>query len=380
MIRFFKASPFYDVYLDEFYSAHPEMKEASYETQLNAIFNECIAWADFWKINLEKTGRVQAMEVITNARILQQQWAIENGVTYTEEGWMFEILQAQVSAFQPDVFFPHDYFHLNRDFIQKVRLQNPCIRLVIGYDGYGLGDPERFRGTDLMLSCARFISEFYDQHGYSSYFLPFGFETGILDRLEKRPPSIDISFTGSVIVRSQFHNERLRMLAAIASQLPLSLWAASFPQNWQPWKKDQLRRIKQGRYQEFLDVWRLGRINRGSLSGLDMYQCLADSRFTLNHHIDVSGPVAGNSRLTEATGVGTCLVTDWKPNLHEFFDPETEVVSFRTPEEAIEKMRYLSEHEAERRKIAKAGQKRTLTQHTFFARIQEILPVIENRL
>lgn len=380
MIRFLKASPFYDVYLDEFYTKHPEMLSASYSAQLEAIMSYCIAWSDFWKINLEKTGKFIGIEIITNAKILQQQWAKENGVKYSEANWMFEILEAQIRVFQPQVFFPHDYFHLNKDFIQKVRKENPCIQVVIGYDGYGLGDPERFRGTDLMLSCAQFISDFYSQNGYNAYFLSFGFETSILNKIKIREPRYELSFVGSVIVRNNFHNERLRMLAAVSSKVNLSLWAASFPTNWQPWKKDQLRRIKHKKYQEFIDVLKLGRINKGTKSGLEMYQCLADSKFTLNHHIDVSGPVAGNSRLTEATGVGTCLVTDWKPNLHEFFQLDTEVVTFKTPEEAIEKIQYLNRNEPERAKIAKAGQERTLKDHSFYKKVCEVVPLIENLL
>jgi spore maturation protein CgeB len=378
MIKLLKASPFYPSYLDDFYNQNPEALHWSYSRQVGAILAEGIGWADFWKSNLEKTGRYEVQEIITTSKHLQTTWAKENNIKYNDDNWFTEILKAQVESYCPDIFFPHDYLNIHSDLISEIKRSVSSIRLVIGYDGYGLGDGNRFKGTDLIISCAQFICDFYSTHGYETWFMPFGYETSINDKLIKRPPIYDVSFCGSVIVRENFHNERLRMLSEISSEIPLSLWAASFPTHWEPWKKDQLRRLKHGRYKEFIDVWKLGRINQGTKSGISMYQCLLDSKFTLNHHIDVSGPVAGNSRLMEATGAGTCLVTDWKPNLFEFFEPNTEVVTFKTPSEAISKIKYLMTNEKERAQIAQAGQKRTLRDHTFQDRMQKLIPVMEN--
>ena len=47
-------------------------------------------------------------------------------------------------------------------------------------------------------------------------------------------------------------------------------------------------------------------------------------------------------RLFEATGVGTLLVTDWKKNLHEMFEPGKEVIVYHSPEECAEHDRVLS--------------------------------------
>jgi spore maturation protein CgeB len=74
-------------------------------------------------------------------------------------------------------------------------------------------------------------------------------------------------------------------------------------------------------------------------------------------------------RLFEATGMGACLLTDWKPNLTELFEPDVEVAVYRTPAECVDKAHYLLEHDAERRAIAAAGQRRTLRDHTYERRI-----------
>ena len=99
-----------------------------------------------------------------------------------------------------------------------------------------------------------------------------------------------------------------------------------------------------------------------------MYQTLRNSRLTWNFHIDLSPISANNLRLYEATGIGTCLVTDWKQNLSQLFEPDREVVTYRSVEECAEKVRWLLEHTSERDSIARAGQARTLKDHTFMQR------------
>jgi spore maturation protein CgeB len=101
---------------------------------------------------------------------------------------------------------------------------------------------------------------------------------------------------------------------------------------------------------------------------------------TLNHHVDVAEAYAGNLRLFEATGVGTLLVTDWKKNLHEMFEPGKEVIAYRTSEECVELVRYYLDHDDERREIAAAGQRRTLRDHTYHQRMQELVSLVQKHL
>jgi spore maturation protein CgeB len=110
-----------------------------------------------------------------------------------------------------------------------------------------------------------------------------------------------------------------------------------------------------------------------------MYQILHGSKVTVNHHGDVA-PYANNMRLFEATGVGALLVTDWKVNLHEMFEPGREVVAYRNPEECVELVQYYLEHDEEREAIARAGQERTLREHTYYHRMQELVEIIAKHL
>ena len=108
-----------------------------------------------------------------------------------------------------------------------------------------------------------------------------------------------------------------------------------------------------------------------------MYQVLRRSRITLNSHIDLAGREAGNMRLFEATGVGAFLLTDFKDNLHTLFAPEREVAAWRSIDECLAAIeRYLADDNA-RSTIAKAGQTRTMAQHTYRHRAAEILDFVD---
>jgi spore maturation protein CgeB len=78
----------------------------------------------------------------------------------------------------------------------------------------------------------------------------------------------------------------------------------------------------------------------------------------------------------EVTGMGTCLVTDWKENLEDLFEPDQEVVAFKSVDEAVDKITFLRENPVEIEKIAQAGMRRTLRDHTYNHRALDMHNII----
>ena len=123
--------------------------------------------------------------------------------------------------------------------------------------------------------------------------------------------------------------------------------------------------------QSWSDYKLISRISKPNLFGIEMYRKLAESRIGLNIHIDASGDRTGNMRLFEVTGMGACLLTDRKSNLADFFEEGQEVVVFDNVKDAVAKLRWLSENPDACEKIARAGQKRTLRDHSLKHSIYE---------
>ena len=262
-----------------------------------------------------------------------------------------------------------------------------------------------------MLSCSPETVKYIHDLGGDCYHINHGFDPRVLEKvILKRTPSLGFIFIGSITKGSDFHNHRERIILDLIDNTELQIWAnikepslreriglairigvydsyrtleevnvqkktlAKIPllRKASGWKS----RPKLGKYVDD----RIAQRSHPPIFGLAMFQKLHDSKVVFNVHGDNARNSASNMRLFEATGVGTCLLTDWKDNLPGLFKPEVEAVTYRSTEECIEKVKYLLEHEEERKAIAEAGQQRTLCDHTIRQRVEQIDEIIQTHL
>jgi spore maturation protein CgeB len=369
LIRLFKSSTVYPEYLDRFYALRPGLESQPYEAQLAEIMSDRFGWSDFWKQHLESTGRFAAAETIFNYKPLQKAWARDAGARYSESNWMVDILQAQMEAFKPDVWFVHGY-EISPELRLRMRNRMPWIRWVIGWDGIVKNDADFYAGCDHVLVCHPDSAAYYPRHGMRAHHFRLGFETSLLDKAAAALPLHQVTFVGGVSLSDGGHNRRLEVLDQVSRKLEVSYWLSGNV-GFGGLASACVSQLRHGRpgfalglLSKLPAATRLGRLSRGAVFGLEMYRVLAASRIVLNVHIDSAREKAANMRLFEATGAGSCLVTDWKENLGELFDVEREIVTFRSPGECVDKIRFLLQHEKERAAIARAGQIRTLRDHS----------------
>jgi spore maturation protein CgeB len=394
-LRFQKLTTFYPHYLQQFYTERPGLAAKPFESQHEALMLDCFGQADFWAVALSRLG-YETQEVVANVEPMQKRWAEERGLVYDEHRWGLDIVAAQVRAFRPELLFVDDHHFFPAPFVRQLRSESPSIRLVLGWCGAPYTDPAIFRECDLVLCCIPEMVEHFRRDGHRSHHLNHAFEPRILERINTdSEPTMDFAFIGSIIIREGFHQERVKLLLDLVEKTELRLWTDSSRPSWQQRAGTLLRRtaydavhsadgvaflkplLRAAPFTRRVAQWKarpllpqgiaepLLRRARPPLFGLRMFQKLQDTRVALNTHIDISPRSASNMRLFEATGIGTCLLTDWKANESELFEPDVEMVSYRSSEECIEKVRYLLDHEDERRRIALAGQRRTLSCHTF---------------
>lgn len=376
-IVFVKTSPLYHESIVGIYNQLPELIEKSYAEQLDFVMSQRFGWSDSWGKYLNKLDGYSAYEIILNAEPLQKQWAKENSCKYSDDSWIIDILVAQLSELKADIWFCND-FSIDNKTRKKIRGLVPSIKLLIGWDGIAYNSTEYFHGCDMVISCLSGSSEYYSSHGFKSYTFHHAFDPDILDCLIYRDHLYNVSFLGSVFLRDGGHRSRLEILSKLISRIDIDCWVSGLiPADRKQFRKEQFKRLKRGKFAEFIDVGRVAARNRGQVFGRDMFQVLADSRMTINTHIDIAGNKAANMRLFEATGVGTCLVTDWKENIGDFFVPDEEVVCFKSTAECVDKVRMLIKDDALRNRIALAGQKRTLESHSFEKRIRSFTKYIE---
>ncbi len=377
-IKMVRASTFYPQVINSIYESDKQLDSKSYEQQYQVLMDTLFGWANFWKLSADKIDNFDIIELVLNNERLQKTWAKDNKAFYEEKNWLLNILVKQLEHYQPNILFADDSSIFPNGFLTQLKKQIPSIQLIIGWDGLKHDNIELYAEYDVILTPVKDSVEFYKKNNKYSYFSPFGFETSILDKIDtSRQKQYDTSFVGSIFYAKDYHIKRFETLGHVASKIELNLWASSFinkseKQQWQPYRYLQRQRLMQGKYKEWFYIWQLASINKGSVFGKEMYQTLFDSKITINQHIDVATKLAGNMRLYEATGIGTCLVTDWKENMHEFFKIDEEVVTYKTSQECVDKIKYLLKNEEHRNRIAKAAQKRTLENYSFERRVRDV--------
>ncbi len=364
----------YYEFLSSLYATNPGLCEKSYNEQIRERYESLFGLADFYSSNLRKLGH-EAWDIYFNNRLMQSKWAEENELKTSsdwqwqfrirrgvipwvsrirgprDQRWIYDILAAQIKHYNPDVILNQAIERISCSFLKELK---PYYRLLVGkHAARTLSNTRDWNCYDIIISSFPPTVEHFRQSGVPIEFLRLGFEPHILKYLNKVEQKIPVSFIGSLF--SDVHSSRLRWLKDLCSKLDIKVWMPNT---------------------EDLDIEPcISSSHVGQAWGKRMYETLHQSKITLNHHGDIP-PYANNQRLFEATGVGTLLITDWKVNLHDMFEPGKEVVAYRNQEDCAELIEYYLEHDEEREFIASAGQRRTLQEHTNYQRMQELVDII----
>ena len=81
-------------------------------------------------------------------------------------------------------------------------------------------------------------------------------------------------------------------------------------------------------------------------------------------------------RIFDIMSVGGFVLSNWQPEIPELFEEGKEIVTFKTPEEMMDKADYYLHHEEERQRIALNGYRKVKECHTFEHRMDKIVSVI----
>jgi len=336
----------YPDYVSSFYHKHPELITQSYTQQKYQLDHDGFSWSDCWSNVLTPLG--------------------------------YEVLEIEIS--------------------QTI----PSIKLILGWCGSAIPHTKVWQYMNLILSCAPESVEKFRGLDLKSQHFNHAFDPRINSRLQLPNKLIEVCFIGQIIRANQFHLHRDKILEELISHCDLRILSNSYNQSitqniksllkitaYESVKKLSQLNIFPGSLKKLTDLpsrpvmpvnSKLKPFVSPALFGLEMYQTLLNSKIVLNIHADSSPTHASNMRLFETTGVGACLLTDWKPNLPKLFEPDREVVTYRSVEECLEKVNWLLENPKEIELIAIAGQERTIKDHCFEQRAIQLDQIIRKEL
>jgi len=387
---FLKITTYYHDFLMNFYKKNTEVFGLSYNNHLQLLMNSCFGWSNYFQINLKKMGYM-SYELIVNDEFLQKKWAREHNINYLDKNWLFDILLAQIDYYGPNIIIWEDPSLLSKSAKETIdkrfnhKIINVCSFCSL-HKNFDL-----FKNFEIIISCSEFQQSLLKKVGIESPIFRHAFEPTILNKIEPCSRPLDVTFIGSVRPRSIF-STRYNLIEYLLKNSNIEIWTVipstrnvigeyySFlcncinSSNSYSFFTHNFQKIDVNRWKKQFP----GKIHP-AVYGIDMFSILAKSKITLNCHGDTiaTGKCAANMRLFEATGMGALLITDWKKNLSDIFEPDKEIITYKTPEECTQKIQYYLDHEKEREIIARAGQERTLKEHTYYQRMQELIKIIQ---
>ncbi|MCM8808453.1 MAG: glycosyltransferase [Candidatus Omnitrophica bacterium] len=364
---------YYEKFLRNFYNYNQEkVKDLDYKQLRELLFGQFFGTSNFYSKNLKKLG-IDAEEIIFNDSILQIKWAQENGLKIKlndplwlkilnkinkkfnrvmGRGYLYEILLNQIENYKPDILYIQSPTYFSPLFLKKIKRR---IKLLIAQISSPLPPLWFFKSYDLVISSLPNYVEYFRKNKINSEYLKLAFEPEILNYLEKKENQYPITFVGSF---TNVHKKFIPVFEEVFKKFGNKFFIWGFG-------------IENTKSKILVNCY------QGEAFGLDMYNILYNSKITLNRHGENSENYANNMRLYEATGCGSMLITDYKDNLNELFKIGEEIEIYRNTDELIDKISFYLENEDQRKKIAEAGQKRTLTEHNYENRMRELLKIIE---
>lgn len=356
-IRIIVADTYYDAFLDDYSRAHPHTKRCSYDDQHDHLMATRFGTSDAYAAGFRSLGH-DAKTIVLNAENLQKQWACEHGLVIegNKRDFLLGIFEAQMQRYQPDVLLIQELSYADDALLKRIK---PHVGIIVGQIACSLPSSRTFGNHDLIVSSWPPIVDYFRLRQINAEFVPLGFDRFVLDDLKVVDPIYDVTIVGGL---SDIHCKRLELVEFLAERTNLTIF---------------------GYGREKLSCDAVSR-HRGPAWGMDMYRAIANSRIVINVHgqIRVDGRVqsdlANNMRMFEATGCGSLLLTDMKPNLGDYFDVGSEILAFESKEDCLDQIQKMLMDDGRRQSIAATGQRRTLAGHTIDHRCRDLVEIIEN--
>lgn len=382
----------YSNYINDFQQSNKEFL-TNYEESLKLLQFDSFSWNGCWGEYLSDYN-IEVVELYVNFDVLNQHWIKEN--TNISNFNIHDILIAQLNHFKIDCVLNTDVNILDDRFVKRIKNETKVkkvyahvcspfftIKVVSIYDG--------------IYTCLKTFEEEFKTNGMPSIYIPHCFNSKINERIltAKTDKINTVFFAGGVLKGGDLHDERETLLLEFFKEkIPLDFY--SEVANYNYLKAYLVKTIKTSVYsfkkalnkinlkdETLNNIPLFNKVNKmpggildkrifknakKPLYGNELFSLMQNQLISLNVHPGVSKNEASNMRLFEATGVGSLLLTDFKDNINSFFDTDTEIVTYNSIEEAIEKAKYLLNNPSVALRIAEAGKKRVGQDHTFYNR------------
>ena len=378
--------------------------KGNFDRLMSSFFNDSYGQANNIGQNLIELGYPSA-EIIPNHKIAQIAWFKENiDESFSiQNNWKEFILSKQIEYYRPEILMFVGWSY-GGEYVKEIKEKYSFIRKIIFWTGESLPQVNFMKYFDSVFSCDTSNVLEINKNNKSAFHINHAFNTSINDRLCDNEKRNAISFCGSIKHGLYEHSYRAEMISELIEKHPISLNGNVYVPNiysknirgivaktfhdtidlidrhFLPMNRmmSESYNANIGLRKDYIVFNKLFKKFESPIYGLMYLQKLKDTNIILNTHSNTS--FACNMRLFEGTGVGSCLLSDYKKNIHELFDIDTEIVCYNSKDELLEKANYLLYNPQKALEIGQKAMSKVKKMHTYKHRIHEYINAFEKVL
>ncbi len=318
-------------------------------------------------------------EIVANVDFLQNQWKNQYSKFDTEK----DILLSQIKFYKPNIVYFANYSLINEKLISKIK-KLKFIKLIMVFHCSPVNPKikKKLKLTDLVITCTDgYQKEISKNVKKKVYKINHAFNVNKKGYENFKKRNIDITFIGSLYIKSGLHIKRINLIYNLIKKFDNSYIAVNFSSKnfYQLFVFLLSPKINLSLIKKFNLIYKFFYIYKNSkkpIYGKEMIKILHKTKILINSHIEDT-KYAGNMRLFEGTGSGTLVLTDKKIGLNALFDVNKEIVVYKNISDLIIKCKKYLLNVEETKKIANNGKNKTMRHHSYKKRVDLLDKIIK---
>jgi hypothetical protein len=375
-LKYFFLLENYNWFYTSYILARPELASRSYKEIRNELFAQYYYQSDSLSSAIAAQGN-DVEESIPECYPLQLKWAKQHAPslaasyylgkplrsfrsrvlkqTAVMEEWGSKVVLEQVRKYKPDVVYVYSGAPVTEQQLVEIKKHT---RLLVLQWSCALIEGFPYHLFDLVTTSYRKLIPYFRSRNIRCEEVQQAYDQRINDLVKKEASTGDVVFIGTLLPK--VHATRIAILEQLAEKINIDFYGQGYEQL--PADSPIRKRYK------------------GEANGLNMYNIYSRYKIALHIPGDTVNEFAGAKRLFEVTGIGTMLLTQQQSNISEYFEEGKELLCFTDANDCFEKIKYYLAHDKEREQVAKAGQQRTFSYHSFSKRAAEVDKIVRSMI
>ena len=258
------------------------------------------------------------------------------------------LLRKKILSFKPDLIFCISCFFIPQSYYDILKQFSHIKKIGWTGDRFGLAEKEKATVLDVLFCSDSGFLPTAKQLGIKAFFLPLCTNDNLFRSFRGKR-------TGRPIYVGAGNKIRTTYLQAI--QDTCDIWGPHWDQ------KNLMQHI----------------VHRRTISQKKMRRLICQSKLPFNMHFSTNNIQGLNFRTFDVPATGGLILTNDMADLHKCYHVGKEAVTYKTPEELNQLIHDFLQHPQKYQDIIEAGHHRTIKDHTFTKRMDEMKSLLKKQ-